>query len=133
MYGTPQERAQKNSRLSDYTLCENMVIATLAPQQIREEWATELQKRQTNCNQFAAQLNARVQSQRNNLALSQQLLEQSQPRTYDSFNNSSSDYFGSAIYKRSYVSGMNRICIYDNMGSDYTTTIGAAEMCPLNP
>ena len=50
MYGTPQERAQKNSRLSDYTLCENMVIATLAPQQIREEWATELQKRQTNCN-----------------------------------------------------------------------------------
>jgi hypothetical protein len=33
--------------------------------------------------------------------------------------------------RSSYVSGMNRICVYDNMGSEEHVTIGAAEMCPI--
>ena len=33
--------------------------------------------------------------------------------------------------KGSYVSGMNKICIYDVLGSEVHITIKAAEICPL--
>ncbi len=39
---------------------------------------------------------------------------------------------GTAFLRNSYVSGMNRICLYDRMGSAYVITIGMAEMCPLS-
>jgi hypothetical protein len=38
---------------------------------------------------------------------------------------------GTAFLKKSYVSGMNRICVYDRLGSAYVTTIGATDICPL--
>lgn len=37
-----------------------------------------------------------------------------------------------AFLKSSYVSGTNRICIYDRLGSQVVTTIGAAQICPLS-
>lgn len=36
------------------------------------------------------------------------------------------------ILQSSYVSGLNRICVYDRMGSQNVITIGLAEMCPIN-
>ena len=30
-----------------------------------------------------------------------------------------------------YVSGMNKICIYDCLGSDTAITIGSTQLCPL--
>ena len=39
---------------------------------------------------------------------------------------------GAAFFKRSYQSGMNRICIYDRLGSEVAITVGAADLCPLN-
>lgn len=39
---------------------------------------------------------------------------------------------GTAFLKYSYVSGMNRICVYDLLGSKYVMTIGAVELCPLS-
>ena len=33
--------------------------------------------------------------------------------------------------KGEYTSGMNKICIYDCMGSDAAITIGAVDLCPL--
>ena len=30
-----------------------------------------------------------------------------------------------------YVSGLNKICIYDCMGSDTAITIGSTQLCPL--
>ena len=65
-----------------------------------------------------------LQRQANQQLMNQglQLMEQSQPYTLGN-NNSNGKVFGSAFYKRSYVSGMNRICVYDNMGSDYTTCL----------
>jgi len=38
---------------------------------------------------------------------------------------------GTAYLRSQSVSGHNRICIYDRMGSAYAITIGAAEMCPI--
>jgi hypothetical protein len=40
---------------------------------------------------------------------------------------------GTGFLRNSYVSGMNRICVYDRMGSAYAVTIGAVEICPLTP
>jgi hypothetical protein len=39
---------------------------------------------------------------------------------------------GTGFLKSSYVSGMNRICVYNRLGSAYVMTIGAAEICPLS-
>jgi len=37
----------------------------------------------------------------------------------------------SCFLQYSYVSGLNRICIYDCCGSQAAITIGAVELCPL--
>lgn len=37
-----------------------------------------------------------------------------------------------AFFKYSYVSGLNRICVYDHLGSKYVTTIPAAQLCPIS-
>ncbi len=34
--------------------------------------------------------------------------------------------------KRHYMSGQNRICVYDQMGSEYAVTIGATSICQLS-
>jgi hypothetical protein len=39
---------------------------------------------------------------------------------------------GTAYLKHQYVSGMNRVCVYNNLGSDYAITIKLTEICPLN-
>jgi hypothetical protein len=35
------------------------------------------------------------------------------------------------FFKHDYVSGLNKICIYDCLGSDAAITIGAVQLCPL--
>lgn len=39
---------------------------------------------------------------------------------------------GTAFLRSQSVSGHNRICIYDRMGSAYAITIGAAQLCPIS-
>jgi hypothetical protein len=39
---------------------------------------------------------------------------------------------GPAYLKRSYISGHNKVCVYNRMGSDYAVTIGAAQICPIS-
>jgi len=36
-----------------------------------------------------------------------------------------------AFYKDEYISGMNKICIYDHLGSDFATTVKAYQLCPI--
>jgi len=54
MYGTPEERMAHNKTLPDYTLCEKLAVAALAPELVRAEWAMELQNRGKDCNAYAA-------------------------------------------------------------------------------
>ena len=37
-----------------------------------------------------------------------------------------------AFLKHSYVSGMNRICVYDDLGSQVVITIPSTQLCPLS-
>lgn len=39
---------------------------------------------------------------------------------------------GVAFFKRDHVSGMNKICYYDRLGSAVAITIRATELCPLS-
>lgn len=41
-------------------------------------------------------------------------------------------FAGTAFLKHHYVSGQNRICVYDHLGSQYIMTIRATELCPLS-
>lgn len=83
LYGTPEERIALNKTLPDYTLCEKLAIATLAPETIRTEWAMELQNRGKDCNAHAAAIAAqRMQNSADLAALlnySGQMLNSSQP------------------------------------------------------
>jgi hypothetical protein len=39
---------------------------------------------------------------------------------------------GMAFLKSSYISGQNRICIYDRLGSQEAHTVASFELCPIN-
>jgi hypothetical protein len=39
---------------------------------------------------------------------------------------------GMAFLKGSYISGMNRVCLYNRLGSAVAITIGSTELCPLS-
>jgi hypothetical protein len=36
------------------------------------------------------------------------------------------------FFKTEYVSGMNKICIYDHLGSDVAITVKSYQLCPLS-
>lgn len=40
-------------------------------------------------------------------------------------------FAGTAFLKGEKVSGLNKICIYDHLGSEVAITIKATELCPL--
>lgn len=40
-------------------------------------------------------------------------------------------YAGTAFLKGEKVSGMNKICFYDHLGSEVAITIKATDLCPL--
>lgn len=39
---------------------------------------------------------------------------------------------GTAFYTGEKISGMNKICYYDYLGSEYVKTIRATEICPTS-
>lgn len=43
---------------------------------------------------------------------------------------SASALAGTAFYKGEKISGMNKICYYDYLGSEYAKTIRSHEVCP---
>jgi len=44
---------------------------------------------------------------------------------------SSSAYAGTAFFKYERISGLNKICFYDHLGSEVAITIKSYELCPL--
>ena len=54
IYGDPAQRQMRNQWSANYALCERLTVATLAPQEIREEWTKEFESRSVDCNLYAA-------------------------------------------------------------------------------
>jgi hypothetical protein len=40
-------------------------------------------------------------------------------------------FAGTAFFKYEYESGMNKVCVYDYLGSDYAITIKGYKLCPI--
>lgn len=36
-----------------------------------------------------------------------------------------------AFFKYEYTSGMNKICVYDHLGSDFAYTVHSYDLCPV--
>lgn len=124
MYGKPEDRQIENSGLSDYGLCRKLTVATLAPEEIREEWAIELQKRGTDCRQYSNMLNSAAQKNQQLLETGVNMLQDSQQQAMPSTNVTC---FG----KGEWTSGHYKNCLYDCVGSEIVKTIGATQLCPL--
>ena len=43
-----------------------------------------------------------------------------------------SAHAGMAFFKYDYISGLNRVCVYDHLGSDVAITIAAHQLCPVS-
>jgi hypothetical protein len=43
---------------------------------------------------------------------------------------SSSAFAGTAFFKYERISGMNKLCFYDYLGSEYVRTIRSHQVCP---
>ena len=133
MYGTPAERAAKASAMSSYQLCEKLAVATLAPDEIRATWARELDSRNETCQAYAGLLQARQQQNQALMLQGLKLMQQGQPRPlYTSPPVGGGSAVGMAFLKGQYVSGVNRICMYDRLGSAVSITVSSTQICPLS-
>lgn len=126
MYGSPDNRLAENRAKSDYELCRQFVVGTLAPPEIRGEWAMELRRRGVSCGEYAAGLNAESNANQALISGGAQVL-----------SGSNSGYAPSSggvtcFQKRQWVSGFNRNCVYDCLGSETVQTIASTSNCPLN-
>jgi len=134
MYGKPEDREAANRATADYVLCEKLIVQTGAPSEIRNEWALELQRRSVNCEQYAASIHATAQR---DMESSNELIrigqEMMQPKPLPGTPPQGGGVAtGMGFYKREYISGHNKICIYNRLGSEVAITIGAAQLCPLS-
>jgi hypothetical protein len=127
MFGTPEQRAAQNASMSSYSLCSKLAVAIMAPSQVREEWAWELQRRGENCSQYSSAIAASQQQNAQMQQLGQQLLNQNRPGSTVSAPTGPVGFL-----KREYVSGFNKICVYDRLGSEYAMTISAVALCPMS-
>lgn len=126
MFGTPEERRAANAALSDYALCEKLAIAVLSPEEIRNEWAIELERRGSDCNKYASTLNNAVLQNQRMLGTGLMLMQQAP------FSSGSSGASTTCFMQREWVSGFNRNCVYSCMGGEAVQTIGATELCPIS-
>lgn len=87
--------------------------------------AQAIQMRGIDCRPYAAAAGARNQANQNFENTLRGLSNQQSPSIPSQSRGTSCNF------TRSVVSGMNRICYYNCVGSGHAMTIGAAEICPL--
>jgi len=128
MYGTPEERSRINASMTDYTLCEKLVMNRINPEEIKAEWAAELRKRGTNCNDYAALLSVAAQRQNAVLTQSVKILDQSNKVSQTPASTGS----GATCFKaREWTSGTIRNCAYNCAGSEVVQSLNIHTLCPL--
>jgi hypothetical protein len=132
MFGTPEERQAVNAALPDYSLCENLAVKVLAPEEMRREWAMELDRRGADCNRYASMLNNKVLQNQRMLGMGLMLMQQPSIAPQRFYSSGGSGSAVQCFKEREWVSGFNRNCVYSCMGSETVQTIGATELCPLS-
>lgn len=89
--------------------------------------AEELKRRNEDCSAYKEVAASRIKANENQSNSLQRSLNQQQNPV--SFGNQVKQPI--AFFKRTYISGFNRICIYDRMGSQFVTTLQSTDICPL--
>jgi hypothetical protein len=89
--------------------------------------AAAIAQRGIDCSRYAGAANARSRANANFENALRGLAGQPSYTGNNSYNSSSTTCF----YKRDLTDGMNKICYYDCLGSNYATTIGSTQICPL--
>lgn len=110
---TPQQMAQQ----SNWDVCRFTMGGPHA--QVAEY---ERQRRSLDCTPLYPAIAAQAQAQ--NAAVAN-FLRATQPQQQGTG--------GGGFLVRSYISGFNRICVYNRMSSEYVTTIPSTTLCPLSP
>lgn len=119
---TTQERIDAASSASDRQLCmEWMTSPSLNFSQSYRE--AEIKRRGIDCWQYGNVAEERERAERR---LSESI-ERLGGRQAPGRTGSSG---GLCIIQRSFISGMNQVCIYDCQGSAYSTNTRAGTMCP---
>lgn len=119
---------------SDYELCYFSVAAET--QYFRQSARNAIAAKGVDCNTHWPMVQARISARAADDARSMQLLQigtqmMAPNRTPTSQALGGGAASGTAFLKRNYVSGFNRVCIYDRMGSEVAVTVGAVELCPI--
>lgn len=87
----------------------------------------ELKRRNEDCSAYKEVAASRMKADESFDSRLQRMTSQQQNST--SYDNQVKQPV--AFFKRSYISGFNRICIYDRMGSQFVTTLQSTDICPL--
>jgi hypothetical protein len=126
---SPEKVAEVARTAPDSEVCE--VYLTGAERYVTVIGA-EIRRRNLDCRPYweamerrEAVQNARAQRNAANAAATLQILRSMQPSQTPMTRPV-------GFLKREYVSGFNRVCIYDKLGSDYAVTISATSLCPLS-
>lgn len=78
---------------------------------------------------LAAQQAAQQQQNATNAALMQSMMQRPAGPDASGYQASNIELYG--IYQSSYIDGLNRICVYDKMGSRYVLTVASHQLCPI--
>lgn len=125
---SPAQRQRNNAALPDYILCEQLAIATLAPTEMRAEWAMELQRRGEDCRKYEALLTNAVRQNQQMIQNGQAALQRmQQPASLSAPVGPSSGLI--CFSQREWISGFNKNCVYSCLGSEVVQTIGATALC----
>ena len=127
-YTTEEIASHSNARLCSDYLSTNSMNVNYSKREI------EIRKRGVDCSQYADLAQLKLMKRQQNARNSQALIDLGNS-LMNSGTTSTPTYggkaSGTAFLRDSYTQGFNKVCIYDRMGSVYTTTIGSTELCPL--
>ena len=122
---------EKLSRSQDWELCYSAVAGEYAHE--RELAGGMVRSRRIDCNQHMPMVHARMQARSASDTRTMQLLMLGNQISTQGVAQPRVPSQPSGHFIRQYVSGWNRMCVYNRVGSEYVMTIASSDMCPLSP
>ena len=120
---------EKLSRSQDWELCYSAVAGEYAHE--RELAGGMVRSRRIDCNQHMPMVQARMQARSDYYSRNMQMLMLGNQISNQGLAQPYAPSQPQGHLTGQYLSGHNRICIYNKVGSAYAVTIPATAICPL--
>lgn len=132
-----EDRMRMNSQKSTYDLCHQLTVGTLAPKDIRAEWAMELRRRGASCSTYAVEranrdTQERAAWNRGLTSLSRSMAAQAGEGEPTSSNLGVRGNGITCFKQGETLRSTSRHCVYNCAGTEVIQTVSAAEVCPLS-